>query len=469
MNVRPRIGLLPFYLSLYDKSAPGRRDEFAPFIAAIVDGFSRNGVDADIAPICCVEPEFADAIRQFEAGGVDIIVAVHLAYSPSMEAAGPLVRTRLPLLLLDTTMDYDFGRGVDPDRISYDHGIHGVQDLASVLRREKRPYEIVAGHVTESDTLQRAAQIARAACAARKLRGMRVLRVGESFHGMGDFAVSAETLRDAFDIAVETVDLDALSREAAGVSESEVDEEREHDRREFDLDVDEPTHRRSLRVSLALRRIIDRGAYGAFSMNFLAFNSRDVAADTVPFLEASKGMARGLGYAGEGDVLTACLMGALNAAFGDCTFTEIFCPDWKGNSLFLSHMGEINPRIAAQRPLLVELDFPYADCRNPAVLAAAYRPGPATLVNIAPGPDDTFSLIASELEVLGDATYPGMKRCIRAWVKPAMALPAFLEAYSRNGGTHHSALVYGHCTESIRAFARFTGLPLTIIGARNGD
>ena len=102
-------------------------------------------------------------------------------------------------------MDFDFGTDVIPGRIMYDHGIHGVQDLASVLRREKRPYEIVAGHFTESDVLERAADIARAARASRNLRGMRVLRVGESFKGMGDFAVSNETLRDCFDITVDTI------------------------------------------------------------------------------------------------------------------------------------------------------------------------------------------------------------------------------------------------------------------------
>ncbi|MDZ7837486.1 MAG: hypothetical protein U5N58_05810 [Actinomycetota bacterium] len=45
-------------------------------------------------------------------------------------------------------------------------------------------------------------------------------------------------------------------------------------------------------------------------MNFSKINSRS-GFPTIPFLEASKAMARGTGYAGEGDIITAALVGAL--------------------------------------------------------------------------------------------------------------------------------------------------------------
>ncbi|MCL4377237.1 MAG: hypothetical protein M1409_02460 [Actinobacteria bacterium] len=45
-------------------------------------------------------------------------------------------------------------------------------------------------------------------------------------------------------------------------------------------------------------------------MNFSVLTA-DSGFPTIPFLEASKSMARGIGYAGEGDVLTAALTGSL--------------------------------------------------------------------------------------------------------------------------------------------------------------
>ncbi len=173
-----QIGLLPLYLQLYDQTSPQRRNDFCPFLDTIGQRFDAAGIRVVAADICCVEHEFAAAVKRFEQSEVDLIVAVHLAYSPSLESAGPLEKTALPLLLLDTTMNFDFGPAVSPERIAYNHGIHGVQDLASVLRRRGRKFEIVAGHVTESDVLERAIEVARAAHAAKQLRGMRVLRVG---------------------------------------------------------------------------------------------------------------------------------------------------------------------------------------------------------------------------------------------------------------------------------------------------
>jgi len=242
-----------------------------------------------------------------------------------------------------------------------------------------------------------------------------------------------------------------------------VDAEMERDREAFNVEAPGEPHRRSVKLGLALRACLEEGGFGAFSANFLAFEGAGGPVDTVPFLEISKAMSRGVGYAGEGDVLTAALVGALLGAWERTTFTEIFCPDWKGSSLFLSHMGEINPAVAAAKPLLCERPFPYTGAKDPAVLACAPAPGEAVLVNLAPGPEDSFTLIASPVEVLGDGTHPEMRTKVRGWIRPRRPVADFLEAYSRAGGTHHSALVLGDHIEGVGAFARLSGLGLEVI------
>ena len=452
------VGLLPLYLKLYDDRRPEIRGDFQPFLDLVTAGFKNRGVGVVQSGVCRLEPEFAVAVRQFEDAGADIIVTLHLAYSPSLEALGPLAETPLPILMLDTTMDYAFGYHVDPARIMYNHGIHGVQDLASMLRRKGKAFEIVAGHVTESEVLERAAGIARAAYGARLFRATKALRIGESFNGMGDFAIGEVIMHEALGIRVDQVMADVLTKAAKEVSAEDVAEEMERDRQRFTGDVADDVLERSNRVGLGLRRYLDKGGYSAFSMNFLAFDRSDGPVNTVPFLEASKAMARGIGYAGEGDVLTASLVGALSRAFGKTTFTEIFCPDWKGGALFLSHMGEINPEVAADTPRLCEKDFPWTDALNPAVIACAPAPGPAVLVNLAPGPDDSFGLIVAPVDVLGDTTNPALHDTVRGWIRPRMPLEVFLEQYSCHGGTHHSALVLGERAEAIEAFAAFANI-----------
>ncbi len=459
--LRPKVGLLPLYLALYDQTDRTRRDKFQPFLDTIAGGFAEDGIDVVRGEICCVETEFRAAVARFEQEDVQLIVAVHLAYSPSLESAAALCETKIPLLFLDTTMDFDFGPTVDPSRIFYNHGIHGVQDLASVLHRRGRHYEFAVGHIDDPDLMPRACGIARAACAAWRFRTTKVLRIGGAFAGMGDFAVDDVLLEEKLGPKVTQIGIAELAPAVEAVSDADIAAEVEADAERFVIVLDEAVHRASVRVGLGLRRLLDEGGYTAFSMNFTAFDTPDGPVDRVPFLEASKAMARGMGYAGEGDVLTASLVGALNATYGDTTFTEIFCPDWKGNSLFLSHMGEVNPAIAKGKPRLIELDFPYTPAQNPAIPACTFMPGDATLVNLLylNEAKREFGILAEEMEVLEEPENTTMGDCIRAWIRsPSLPLDQFLEFYSRCGGTHHSALMRGDYSDQVETMAEFLEL-----------
>ena len=456
----PKAGLLPFYLKLYDDLLPACRDGFTDYVQRIGSGLEARGIAVRNAPVCRVADEFRAAIRQFEKDGADCIVTLHLAYSPSLEALGAFCETSLPVIVLDATMDAAFGRNVSPDRIMYNHGIHGVMDFASMLRRRRRAFEIVAGHDSDPRLLDRAADLARAAVAARSLRGSRVVRVGNTFAGMGDFSVNDRVMADKLGVEVNQIGLEALDEAILTVTDEAVAQEVACDRERFSCELDVKAHERSVRVGLGLRRILEQGDYQAMSVNFQAFTRSDRPANTMPFFEISKAMARGIGYGGEGDVLTAALVGALARAFGAVTFTEIFCPDWAGKTLFLSHMGEISPSVACDKPRVISKPFFMGGSLDPAVLICAVKPGPAVFVNLAPGPDDSFTLIVAPVDVLaeGGTLDPAMRDGVRIWVRPHVEVAPFLEAYSRAGGTHHSALVLGEHAEAVAAFGRMSGL-----------
>ncbi len=466
ISEKPRVGLLPCYLKLYDDLLPECRAGFDGFVERIAAALESRGVAAHTAPVCRVADEFATAIAGCERAGVDALMTVHLAYSPSLELIDAACATNLPLILLGTTMDVDFGIGVSPERIMYNHGVHGVMDFANMLRRRRRTFEIVAGHVDDAAMMDAAADLVRAARGVAALRTSRVLRVGEAFAGMGDFAVEEAVLAGRLGIQAHEVGIEALDAAIEAVSEEEVAQEVAADRGRYACDLTDEAHARSVRVGLGLRHLLDEGGYAGFSVNFQAFDRADRPANTMPFLEISKAMGRGVGYGGEGDVLTASLVGALARAFGAVTFTEIFCADWVGDALFLSHMGEISPTVAGDVPRVFAKPFFSGGSLDPAILTCAVQPGPAVFVNLAPGPDDTFSLIVAPVEVLAeDASLdPAMRDVVRAWVKPKAKVAEFLEAYSRAGGTHHSALVLGDRADAIAAFGRMSGIEVVRLG-----
>jgi len=449
-----KVGLLPLYLKLYDDALPGVRRECEAFHQAVVTDLQKEGVSVYTSDFCRVHSEIQSALNQFRDIGIDLLITLHVAYSPSLEAATSLIEWNGPILILDTTPDFTFSQDVSAERIMFNHGIHGVQDLASVLRQHGRPYDIVAGHYAQSPVLSRAAGRARAAVAAQEFRNARVLRVGTLFKGMGDFLVDENLLKSRFGIQVDTISVSDLVEEVISITEEEVDAENREDGAAYLCHANLKALSYSNRVGLGLRKRLTQDKYSAFTMNFMSFDGTPPI-PTVPFLEASKAMARGLGYAGESDALTAAFVGSLNAGFGNTTFTEVFCPDWENNTLFLSHMGEYNPVVAAEKPILIEKSFPWTNAQDPVTIACAPASGPAILANLSPGPEGSFRLIITPVQIIQDQVKGEMAKTIRAWIRPVLPLPEFLERYSIAGGTHHSALILGRDSEEIAAYGRY--------------
>jgi len=183
----------------------------------------------------------------------------------------------------------------------------------------------------------------------------------------------------------------------------------------------------------------------------------------MPFAECSKMMERGLGYAGEGDVLTAGLVGALRSVYPETTFVEMFCPDWKDDVILLSHMGEANLSLAKWKPVITDCPFTFNSCGDTAALYFCMKPGKAVYVNLAPM-GEKFTLIVTPVELLDAGLEFGIYRyAIQGWMKPCKRVKEFLKEYSMLGGTHHSAMVYGADLEEIVAFGRMMGFEVEVI------
>ncbi len=457
MGSKLKIGLLPLYLELYDKAMPEARGRMESFYGIIAAELEKRGLEVLQSRVCRLKGEFADAIHGFEAAGADAIVTLHLAYSPSLESADALARTKLPILVLDTTPTHSYGPNQDPGELMYNHGIHGVQDMCNLLVRNGKPFRVEAGHWEKSDALDRVAAWMPGARIARAMRTARVGRIGEPFRGMGDFGIPSHVLRTT--IGIETLPCDpvVLRSQLPTPNDPEVEAELSADRSRFSTEgLLQESHRRSIQAGIAVRRWVEKEKLCAFTANFLAVD-RASGIPTVPFLEASKAMARGVGYAGEGDVLTAALVGALAASYPETTFTEMFCPDWAGESIFLSHMGEMNLSLSAETPLLMERPFPWTDADPPVVAVGRLKPGEACLVNLAPGPQESYRLIVAPVTMLDGSGNGKMADSIRGWFRPRMPIADFLAEYSHAGGTHHLALVYGDVAGDVRRFGELMG------------
>ena len=181
-----KIGLLPLYIALYDETSPQVRPRLEAFYERIAKAFEERDIEVvRTEDFCRLKPEFEKAVATFEDKKVDAIVTLHMAYSPSLESIEALAGTKLPIVVLDTTETLEFTQNQDQGEVMFNHGIHGVMDMCSMLKRYGKPFAIAAGHYKESDCIDEVCGYVRAAVAAKALSHAKVGLVGGAFEGMG--------------------------------------------------------------------------------------------------------------------------------------------------------------------------------------------------------------------------------------------------------------------------------------------
>lgn len=453
-----KIGFMPLYIKLYDDCGLQEiRDRLEPFYEKMAKAFEENGFDVIRTPFCRVKDEFSAAVSKYEAEGADVIVTWHAAYSPSLESIDVLAATELPIVVLDTTDTYDFSPTQDSAEINMNHGIHGVMDMTSMLRRHGKEYAIAAGHYPTSDVLDRTCRLVRAAAGACSLKGSKVGTIGGSFDGMGDFLISDEELLSRFGVTAVYSDGKALTDLALSVTDEEIKKEMDYDNEHFCRlnDFSDEAHAKTVRNCLAVRKWIEKEGLDAFTVNFREIRPENGLV-VMPFMEACKQMAKGTGYAGEGDVLTAAITGALMRGFDEVSFVEIFCPDWQGNRLCISHMGEFNVALSAEKPEIKEIPFTFGNAEDPVVCYGRYKAGSAVFINVFKDAEK-YNMLISPVE-MKDADEDRFKGTVRGWFEPCMPVADFLEKISKAGVTHHSSLVYGADLSELEFFGKLLGL-----------
>ncbi|MDD3996337.1 MAG: hypothetical protein PHH86_01345 [Sphaerochaetaceae bacterium] len=456
--MKPKIGLLPLYIKLYDEVAPDMRIRIEKFSKMIADTFISKEIEVFKSPICRQKAEFSKAINEFEKADVDVLVTLHLAYSPSLESITALLKTSLPIIVLDTTEDIDFGPVQSTEAILYNHGIHGVQDMCSLLVRHNRDFCIEAGHWKGSDVIDRVVHRIRGIVAAKAFSSARIGIIGHPFKGMGDFQLSEGDFEK--ELGIKTIQYTPGKDNKLSKSYEEEKAYLSHIGT-LSSDIPEETLEKNIKILQEVRKWMDEEHLDGFTCNFLDVD-KGKSIDRVPFLAAAVGMYEQYGYAGEGDILNAALVGSLLKINKNTTFTEMFCPDWRGGTIFLSHMGEINPRICDPPATFMSKDYGYSDAHEPIYATGKCMAGSAHIINIVTLADKKFRLIVVPVEVI-HFKCDNFESSVRGWVKPKMPLERFLEAYSLAGGTHHSALIYADDVRMFETFAKKLSWELMVI------
>lgn len=459
-NRRPRIAVLGTHLALYAEA-------YADYAAIMHDFIDRelanlgDTVDVVATDITCTADAATGFVRQAEALGADALVLISAGYTNSLSVTPALCDTTLPLVVLNTQAAWEVTESFLFDDLLLNHGMQGVQDITSVLVRENRPFLIVTGRLSEENTRTRMMDCLIACRARAQVRGRRIAWLTSPQWGMGDGLVTPEQLSDAFGMEAFEIPCGELAALAESVSSREMSEARQFDETHFAIDasVSREDHDRSLRLEVALRKLV-----AGHSLSGLTFSFDHIATapgiETIPFLGITKLMGEGLAYGGEGDLLVTAWTAMAHCLGDPVSFTELYTMDFAENSALCTHMAELNWRLArrGERPRLLAHTFSLAPCAPFCSLMFTLEPGPALLSALTLDGAGAFRMITMDAEV---TDFPLLTD---TWERPnykvrfARDIRAVMDDYALAGGPHHLCIAPGVSAPRYRAFAELCGL-----------
>jgi L-arabinose isomerase len=188
--------------------------------------------------------------------------------------------------------------------------------------------------------------------------------------------------------------------------------------------------------------------------------------DHAPVLSASNPafsvlMTEGIACPVEADIKTALAMLMLKAVAGTATLAELYSMDFDDDVVILGHSGAADLTVSSRKPTLKHSAVFHGKSGSGFLTQTYPKPGPLTLLSLTQGPNGEFVMVAAEGEVVdGPAMQLGDTN---ARVRFAPGLRGFVNAWAKQGPTHHGVMAPGHWVGSLKMVAKLFGVDLRVV------
>jgi len=459
MNYREfRIGFLPVMADLYNRLVPELREKLGDFTQQLKLDLQNETLEFITAPVSCTENEIRTACEKLERQQVDLLVLGMVSYTPSGQILPALLATKLPLIVWPAQPMLElFPEKYDFNVVLMNHGMHGAQDLANMLRRKGRAHGMLHGHHKQNELPKELFEWARAGKLLQSMRLCNPCFIGGHFEDMLDLQLENEKFIAELDVVPKEIDIEQFIQVAKNKLQQQI-KDKMCDYREryiIDASLSGSLLAKAARHELALRELLEQYDSTAVGINFMSLCNNTEIADAL-HLAACSLMADGIGYAGEGDWVTAMLLRGMFSAGYIASFSEQFSVGYKDNRLVLRHWGEGNPQLARSKPLLKASTFSDQQKADFVVMDFEFRPGLVTLINLNTTVEGNGQIVS--IPGSTEETHLPAVDGPRAVFKPMAAdVRELLDCYAAAGGSHHMVLVVGDCTDMLKKTAKLTG------------
>jgi L-arabinose isomerase len=399
---------------------------------------------------------------------IGLVLWMH-TFSPAKMWIAGLTSLTKPFLHLHT----QFNRAlpwatIDMDFMNLNQSAHGDREFGFITAHLKLRRKVVVGFWQDAETVAEIAAWTRAAAGWHESQNLKVARFGDNMrevavtegnkvsaeaqlgysvngYGVGDLVARMNQVTD-----VEVDRLIAEYREAYSIA-------REHDRPD--------ALRVAAKIELGLRGFLTEGGFGAFTDTFQDLHGLG----QLPGIATQRLMAEGFGFGGEGDWKTAALVRTMKVMAqgmtGGTSFMEDYTYDFSDTPKVLgSHMLEICPTIAQERPSLEVHPLGIGGKADPVRLVFTAPSGPAvvaSMVEMSAG----FRLIVNNVHVIQpEQPLPKLPVARAVWVpEPNLKIAAAAWIYA--GGAHHTGFSQALTMAHMEDFAEIAGVELVVIDA----
>ena len=400
---------------------------------------------------------------------IGVITWMH-TFSPAKMWIHGLQELKKPLLHLHTQYNREIPwNEIDMDFMNLNQSAHGDREFGHIVSRMRRPRKVVVGHWQDTKTLERIAVWQRVAAGWADSQDMLILRFGDQMNNVavtdGD-KVEAE-MRLGYH--VDYCPVSEMMTYFDQIADADVDalvatyfQLYEHDASLEDR-AGEPYKKvwNAAKAELTLRAVLKAKGAKGFTTNFDDLGEFD----QIPGLASQRLMAEGYGFGAEGDWKSAALYRTVwfmsQGLPNGCSFLEDYTLDFNGerSAILQSHMLEVCPLIAAQRPRL-EVHFLGIGVRKSltARLVFTSKVGAgvtATVVDMG----NRFRLIVNDVECIEPKPLPKLPVASALWI-PMPNFEVGAGAWILAGGTHHSCFSYDLTPEYWEDYAEIAGIEM---------
>ena len=462
MAMKPKVGVLVLALLEDDYNKTAHVRPMAQQVANKIGGIIGRYADTVCPPLVEEEHQAAAAAQMFNAAGVDLIVAVEVAYTKGLVPTRCFLDTTAPVLVWNTQQIAFLPEDADFDLIMLNSGMAGVPEMTSALLRMNRPFWMVTSLMDDPAGQEKLAGYIAAAGVARQLKSARIGILGHAFEGMTDLMVDQLSLRQFVGPVCWPVEPEKVSVAMAEIGDADLRALMDKERGRYRIDMDAPLFERSCRLALALEKATRDGKFDAMA-SFDQVWLTDPRVGIIPAYATGRLCELGLPCSTEADVTTVAAMLMLQALAGKATFLENYVIDFQRDAMILSHDGHGNPALAAKpSDVTLKHSIYYQGVHGfGASFEFAYAPGPVTnlaLVNVG----GRWRLNIAEGESL--AIKPRPVAAPQMLFKPRhLPIAEWCDAWCKAGSPHHMALAYGHLAGRIRTYAQMQGLEVVEI------